>query len=293
VWSKEFSERLEEKVIEAVHLYSKDNYLLGYFVDNEMPWGNMRLFDAALECAGRDAWERMVRELMIDIPNFNAATGLSCNHWQEIRNIQTSDITQAVQPLINTFEEHYALQYFSTVRTILKRHDPHHLYLGCRFVRKPPHVGIIKAAGKYCDVLSVNCYSVTPAEDEFGYWHSVSNRPIMIGEFHLPLASERQLPPLYAAFTEEERQSAVFNFLQTWAMRSYSLGAHWYQHADQPLMGRPTDGENQTVGLVSITDDPHLDIEQAFTKASKLIYEWHSVRNVSTSVSGRHNIRFH
>lgn len=35
-----------------------------------------------------------------------------------------------------------------------------------------------------------------------------------------------------------------------------SVGAHWFQYADQPVTGRLLDGENSHIGLVGITDIP-------------------------------------
>ena len=173
------------------------------------------------------------------------------------------------------FAGHYAEVYFRTVRDTLKRHDPNHLYLGCRFVRRMPAPAICAAAGRYSDVVTVNCYDLLPRPEEFSAWHAATGRPIQIGEHHLPLRSERQLPPLYPAFTAEEREQCYEAFVRTWAEQPYSLGCHWFQHADQNATGRPCDGENQTVGFVDITDQPHPELIAAAMRATRAMYDWH------------------
>ncbi len=55
----------------------------------------------------------------------------------------------------------------------------------------------------------------------------------------------------------------------------FSLGSHWYQFVDQPLTGRGTNGENQVVGLVDITDQPHPELLRALEYVSRRIYDWH------------------
>jgi hypothetical protein len=176
---------------------------------------------------------------------------------------------------MRAFETHYAQTYFRLIARALKAQDPNHLYMGCRFVRMPPHAGIVAAAGRYADAMSVNCYAITPDRDAFTWWHETSGKPIVIGEHHLPLDSPRQLPPLYRNFTAEERRLYYVRFIQDWAKMPFSLGAHWFQHADQPLTGRVSDGENQLIGLVDITDEPHMDLVDAIREATAGMYAWH------------------
>lgn len=83
------------------------------------------------------------------------------------------------------------------------------------------------------------------------------------------------MPPIYPAFTAEERKDCYLDFLQRWAEFPYSVGAHWFQHTDQNCTGRPVDGENQTVGLVDITDSPHPELVEAAIHATRNMYKWH------------------
>jgi hypothetical protein len=171
----------------------------------------------------------------------------------------------------------YAEKYFSTISRLLKKHDPNHLYLGCRFVRMPPHESIVRMAGRYVDVLSVNCYALWPDRDAFTNWHKMSGgRPILLGEHHLAQWGPRQLPALYRCFTPAERHRYYQKFVREWARLPFSVGCHWFQYTDQPLTGRASNGENQIIGFVDITDQPHQELVKAAHAATSKIYRQHA-----------------
>jgi hypothetical protein len=150
------------------------------------------------------------------------------------------------------------------------------MYMGCRFVRKMPRPEIPRIAGRHCDVLSVNAYSLYPERGEFQAWHDAAGRPIVIGEHDLPLRSERQVLPVWRAFTAAERREFHEKYVREWATTPFSLGCHWFQFADQPLTGRSGNGENQPVGFVDITDRPHAELVASARECSERMYAWHA-----------------
>jgi len=214
-WERWFHGVCEKEV--APH--AGNPWILGWFVDNELPWNRMRV------PAGEDE---------------------------------------------GSYYRRYADTYFSKVTGILHQYAPNHLYLGCRFVRNPPPDHVMEAAGRYSQVVTVNCYAMEPDEALFQKWHTATGCPILIGEHHFPLLSERQLPPLYPAFTAAEREAAYAGYLKSWASQPYSLGAHWFQWVDQHPTGRG-DGENQTIGIVDLTDQPHRELIKVVQKTAKAL----------------------
>lgn len=279
-WEKAFDEYLE-----GIVSNQKDNpWLLGYFVDNEMPWGGVakKFLDCEPDAAIRTAFANWAEEHYEgDLATFNADFGWSLGAFGEAADKSPEDLPTdgKGEEACVAFAGYYAEHYFEKVNRLLKKHDPNHLYLGCRFVRRRPLDGICVAAGNHCDVVTVNCYSMIPDPEEFGAWHRSTGRPIQIGEHHLPLESERQRPPLYPAFTSDERRVGYERFLRVFSEQPYSLGAHWFQHADQNATGRPSDGENQTVGFVDITDRPHPDLVGAAMAVTRNMYQWHKDSN--------------
>lgn len=267
-----------DSVLTAAARYKNNPLLLGYFIDNEQGWGEMKLLDLLPDHAySRVEWVKMLQQRYQVIEQLNKAWESKFIDWNEIEKMTMNQIAPypKAQADLIMFEEHFAGQYFKTIAKTLKKYDPNHLYLGCRFTRvlKPKH--LLRQAGKYADVITVNVYSLVPIKADMEQWHQLTGRPLLIGEHHLPLSSERQLPPKYRCFSEDERRQWYPEYVKTWAEMPFSLGCHWYQFADQHITGRSTDGENQTVGLVDITDTPYRHMIESVRRAAENIYSWH------------------
>lgn len=277
VFAVEWRHAFEQAVKVEVAPYAGDPLCVGWFVDNELPWHNPQLLDAPPESALKREWVAMLQGRYESLADFNRVWRRDFDEWSEAARIRQADVPPegAMRDDEQALVRHFAEVYFSTVREVLRRHAPHHLYLGCRFVRNAPARQIVAAAGRYCDVVTVNCYAWEPTREQFGAWYRDCGRPILIGEHHVSLESPRQLPPLWEAFPPEQRERYYANFVETWARQPYALGCHYFQHADQPPTGRG-DGENQTIGLVDITDQPHPDLDRALRASLPHIYEWHA-----------------
>jgi len=252
--------------------------LLGYFVDNEQGWGKGD-FSGFLEnlpdsSFSRKIWQHNLQKKYQSIEKLNRQNHTSFSSWDEVKLLKNKNLFPLLLADIVAFETAFAEQYFKVVSSKLKKYDPNHLYLGCRFTRQLKPIHIMRTAGKYCDVITVNVY--TFVQQDLETWYKYTQKPILIGEHHVPLASERQFPPNYKCLSENDRKAFYLNYVERWAKMPFSLGCHWYQFADQHLTGRSTDGECQTVGLVDITDQPHRHMIESVNAASSKIYEWHS-----------------
>jgi hypothetical protein len=259
--------------------WKEDPLLVGYFVDNEMHWDQpMLLENASGESALRRHWESLLKQRYTDLVDLNNKWGTKLSNWSEARTI-SSDFPRTKQFERDRLklEEDFAEAYFQKIAQTLAKHDPNHLYLGCRFTHKLKPLHVIESAGRWCDLISVNVYSYQPLKAQMEAWHKLSGgRPLLIGEHHVPLDSKRQLPPKYPNFTAEERYQYYINYVKTWAEMPFAVGCHWYQFKDQPLTGRgAVGGENQTVGLVDITDQPHKELVEAIRAVSQQVYQWH------------------
>ena len=279
----------DAQVAEAAVPERGNPWLIGYFVDNEAHWQSMDLLEAPEEAALRDAWVSFARSRAGGIAAFNALFGTSFRDWAGVRGMRAAAVP-GIGPgrrILQAFEVEYAETYFSAVRRVLRKHDPDHLYLGCRFLRAMPRKEIVRAAGRHCDVVSTNCYSLYPEPETYRRWHDASGRPLLIGEHHLPGLSPRQIPPVYRAFTPAQRHAYYVEFVEKWAAQPYALGCHWFQFADQPLTGRASNGECDSIGFVDITDQPHEELVRAARVAASRIYEWHSRSRRKNRTEGR------
>ncbi len=254
-------------------------WLIGYFVDNEASWRNPRLLSCEPGLPLRGRWLAFCRERFDTPQSAGDAFAVPCETWDDVRNLSDEQIahTGPGRDAMDDFEALFAEQYFSTVARLLRKHDPNHLYLGCRFTKVAPAAGVLQACGRHVDVCSVNCYTYPPPKDNFDFYHAQTGRPVIIGEFHFPLSSARQLPPLWRCYTPQERYDWATGYFRWFAERPYALGCHWFQHADQPITGRWSNGESQPIGLVDITDQPHDEMVRVFRTAAEHAPRWHAI----------------
>lgn len=260
--------------------FQREKLLVGYFVDNEQHWGNLSLLkNAGPASYTRRHWLHMLQHQYPSLEALNQSWDSQYTSWDEIYQMEAfqGNLPDRFEQDYIALETAFAGQYFKTIASTLKKYDPNHLYLGCRFTKKIKPAHIVAMAGKYSDVITVNVYDYAPNAENMDAWHSLSGgKPILIGEHHTPLLSARQLPPHYKAFTAAERKAYFVNYVKTWAQKPYALGSHWYQYTDQELTGRVGNGENQIIGLVDITDQPHRELVEAAMEISRNLFEWHA-----------------
>lgn len=79
-----------------------------------------------------------------------------------------------------------ATQYFKTVNTVLKKHDPNHLYLGSRLhAAAKNNRYIFEGAAAYVDLVSINYYGYwEPKSTHLSDWCNWGDRPFFITEFY-------------------------------------------------------------------------------------------------------------
>ena len=281
IWAK----RLDAEVARAAERYRSDPWVIGYFSDNEMAWLDLiggGLIDGPADGAARAEFVHQMRRFYRDdLAAFNRDWKTTCADWSALTAITKAQVPREGSGLeaMTVFAADYSERYFATVRSTLKRHDPDHIYLGCRFVRTAPHAVICAAAGRHCDVVSINSYALTPSPEQFGAWYrAVGERPLQLGEFNLPLRSPYMVAPGWPALTAEERSSNWPEFVRRWVDQPWSVGSHFFQLLDMPGTGRPFgDSGNGADSLIDITDTPHPDVVEPMRVIGENIYAWRGV----------------
>ena len=168
--------------------------------------------------------------------------------------------------------------YYRSVNEEIKKVAPNKLYLGSRLdfhdwsgTGTQTEVTIVRAAAKYCDIVSFNRYQFT-ANDLI--MPSDVDKPIIIGEFHWG-ALDRGLPHtgLRSVGNQEQRGRAYEYYITTALDNPNMVGAHWFQYVDQPYTGR-SDGENYQIGFVDVCDKPYPEITGASRQVNYSLYEY-------------------
>jgi hypothetical protein len=264
-FAPEFTAGLDEKLA-ALAPWRDDPWLLGVFIDNELPWvEGTPAHSAAAAALGlpvsapiKAALLTRLRSTHQSIDAVNAAFGTRFTSWEEAgAPWKFAASAEAIADL----DAFVAEQYFRTCREAMRRHLPGTLYLGCRFhVYNRP---AIRAAGRYCDVVTFNIYAYHPSERAADELATEMGFPVMIGEFHFG-ATDRGMfhPGLRKAENQRDRADKYTAYLTEAAAAPWCVGAHWFQYLDQALTGR-SDGENYNIGFVNATDDAYPELAQA------------------------------
>jgi len=273
--------------------YASDPRLIGFFTDNELRWRadfsqpSRAWFDEFMTldagAAGKKATvDFLARHYGRDPAAFNAEWGQQLGSFDELLTV--TELLPGVSEgrpyeLKRLFVREVAAEYFRTVHDAIRAVDAHHLILGCRLVSilTPPEV--LQAAGDWVDVLSVNNYEFVagvpelmhsllgpfaPATDFLREFHALTGKPIIVSEFGFRAtdsglrSSEPFFYPKYS--TQKERADALEAYVRDAYEHPYVLGLHWWRHFDDPVEGRPSDGENNNWGLVDAADVPYAEV---------------------------------
>lgn len=263
VFHPEFEEFAEERA-KGLTKYKNDKNLLGIFSDNEMP-------------IVPDALDRHLTLLKKDDPGFIAA-------WSWFRGRKGSNVTldNITDKDRDAFIEFYLDRYFSIVSKAIRENDPNHLYLGCRYNQEQEELispGAFRAAGKYCDVVSINHYRKWEPDPELlNKWGKWSGKPYIVTEWYVKGADTKMQNKTGAGWivkTQKDRGFFYQNFTLSLIQSPYCVGWHWYKYQDNDPQDATTDKSNKdsNKGIVNIFFEPYIEVLQEMKTINENIYE--------------------
>jgi len=254
------------------------SYLIGYFVDNELPWGNGEALNykdyyalsvnaLALNFQKSPAKQAFINMLYQayegNIARLNASWGTSISSWEVLKDPFSelpATANAALTADLSMFLRRFADLYFGTVKKALKAYDPNHLYCGCRFSRRDRAAEVIASCASYADVVSFNHYGYHVSDFLKKEFKSATNKPVILSEFHF---GSHDRGPAWAgladAGSETNRGYWYSQYVSELASLPNVIGCDYYQYLDEPTSGERYDGANGHIGFVSIADVPFLD----------------------------------
>jgi hypothetical protein len=250
-----------------------DPYCIGYFVDNELGWGDeLSLAKATLasppEQAAKLAFLTDLQAKYETIDKLNAAWKTAHASWEALRESRTPPDDKQAREDLASFYTRVAEEYFRIARDVVKQVAPHNLYLGCRFAWVNDRGA--QAAAKYCDVIGYNLYQDTV--DSFRLPKGI-DMPAIVGEFHFGALDRGMFHTGLRPTASQQARAAAYRSYVTGALRNPCLvGTHWFQYSDQATTGRG-DGENYQIGLVDICDNPYPETIQAVREVGQQMYK--------------------
>ena len=251
VYAPDFLKKLDEAMMGSISKYKDNPWLIGYFVGNEPAWlgEEVRLCDIILN--GDD------KPIKTELKKV-----LEKGDNPEVRK----------EFIYNTFRT-----FLSAVKTAQKKYDPNHLNLGIRFGNVS---GIDERILRICkesfDVLSFNCYDLNPRKEMLDRALSITDLPMIIGEYHFGTVDRGYAQSLWQVDSQTERGVAYRYYTEQGYSHPGLIGTAYFQWCDQDLTGRRNDGENYNCGLVDVTDRPYKEQVEAMSETAKRLYEVHS-----------------
>jgi len=274
VFDPNFRRVLAERLVSEKGKTTGDPWCVGFFVDNELSWGDEVSLSLAALISPPDqpAKKVFVEDLKAEyktVDRLNAAWGTAYATWEALlQGRQAPDKNKAREDLA-AFYTKTAETYFRTIREELKKVAPDQLYMGCRFAWVNDRAA--RAAAKFCDIVSYNRYEYSVAEHRLP---DGIDKPVIIGEFHFGALDRGMFHPGLKNTANQQDRAATYKSYVLGALRNqYIVGTHWFQYRDQATTGRG-DGENYQIGFVDICDNPYPEIVQACREVGYNMYDY-------------------
>ena len=252
----------------------EDPWCLGFFVDNEISWGNeTHMAEVVLKCPETQmAKKRFLSDLKakyVTVGALNKAWDSSFASWDALlRNRDAIQTTDRNKEDFLAFNRSLIQEYYRNIRSAFDALAPGVLYMGCRFSGYTPD--LVKIGAEYCDVISYNRYAFTT---ESVTLPEGVDKPVIIGEFHFG-AMDRGMfhGSLIDVETQEKRGEAYVRYVESALRHPQIIGVHWHQYSDQATTGR-FDGEDFQVGLTNVCDTPYPETVKGIRDIGYRLYD--------------------
>lgn len=253
-----------EKAIAPIAKYANDKSLLGYFTDNELPWKN-------------DALDRHLQYLGKEESGYIAA-----KKWLDERKGKDASLADINDADRLAFTGFYLETYLKKVTTAIRKFDPNHLYLGCRFNQEKEELQnpeMFKVLGKYADIISINHYRKwEPVQSIMANWTNWSGRPFIITEWYTK-GEDSGLPNKTGAgwnvLTQADRGYFYQNFTIELLKSKACVGWHWFTYQDNDPLNLKTDPSNRdsNKGIVNSNFEPYKPLMENMKMLNDHVYE--------------------
>ncbi|MBY0311625.1 MAG: hypothetical protein K2W85_06115 [Phycisphaerales bacterium] len=278
----------------AIAKIPKDADLLGVFLDNEMPWygksgwddiATYTLLEQALELPAKDdrrvAAMKFLASRHSSVESFAKAYEVDIKSWDQITaELFKMNTTAAAMQDRTAFTAMLAEKFYETTTRIVREELPGTLILGTRIPGNAPDA-VIRACGKYCDVMSLNEYRAEPSASEHSltrFW-LLGGKPIMHTEYSWRAKENASGNPNTRGAgsvvqTQADRGRNYQSIVSDIATVPYVIGSHWFEFADQSPQGR-FDGEDSNYGVVSLNNKPYVELLSAMRETNARVHKLH------------------
>jgi len=247
VYAPDFEQKVKAAAASQCGPRKADPWLIGSFIANEPPW------------PGR---ESEIVSAILEAP--------PCPVQAEAKKFLADGDTPDRR---REFVNRAVARFIDTVNAAIKEADPNHLNLGLRFGSTPTEAMLRTCHG--FDVFSMNSYGYQVNAQRLDAAVRVTQKPVLIGEFHFGCPERGLAAGLDQTKNQEERGVAYRYYMENAAANPALIGVHWFEWCDEPNTGR-TDGENYNIGMVDVTDRPYAELVEAMKATHQRLLAVHS-----------------
>ena len=238
--------------------FKDDHCLFGYFSDNELPFSNGNL------------------TAYLTLKYENDPARVTAEKWLKEKGLLRENITNKEK---SEFAGFVADKYFSIVSKAIRKSDPNHMYLGSRVhwdVKFNPD--IMMAAGKYCDVVSINYYTVwSPEKEHLENWAKWTNRPFIITEFYTKGMDSGLANTTGAGWnvrSQKDRGYSYQDFCLALLESKSCVGWHYFKYQDNDPTAKNQGSSNidSNKGIVNNDYKFYTDMTNEMKQLNKQVY---------------------
>ena len=257
VFDPEFEAFCDEHARQLVRM-KDDPTIVGYFSDNELPFGKKNL------------------EGYLSLPDPDDPGRRAAEEWMKKRGITRDGITDEDRI---AFAGVVAERYYSIVSRAIRRYDPNHMYLGSRLHGAGKFLQpVIEAAGRHCDVVSINYYGHwTPSPKYMKRWGEWAGKPFIITEFYTKAMDSgltNETGAGYTVRTQADRGRAYQHFTLGLLESGNCVGWHWFKYQDNDPTAKGVDPSNlnSNKGLVNNDYEPYTPLASMMKAVNTQVY---------------------
>ncbi|WP_430814946.1 hypothetical protein [Carboxylicivirga sp. RSCT41] len=280
VFDARWKANLEVKIRAKAALVKDDPYFFGFFINNEIHWGNpnslvMHSLEKGADCAGKKEYIKLLQQELKDINSFNELTGATFDSWDDLLTGKVKAGTLKIAGLKEYNIKHYTSMcelYFKITKEFIDKYAPNKMYIGCRWHGNHKNKINTTISAKYLDILTFNAYE---NEVEFyPYPAQDIDKPFIISEFNFgALDAGKFFTGLGYASDQRNRGEKYRNFVEGALRNPRCVGAHWFMWANSTTAGRGN-GENANCGLVSMTDQIYYELIAYIRETTYRMYRY-------------------
>jgi len=228
-----FADHIMEYARREIPQFAGDPFVLGIFSDNELDFSSKRIHILGNILKVGDDKNPAKRAAM----DYMRARGLepTAAAFEALPSKAEKDAVNA------GFAGQIAERYYKACRDAIKAADPDVIYLGSRLHGTPKYIkDVMEAAGRHCDIISINYYSRWDVELETAVkdWFEWADKPFMVTEFYAMAEDSGAANDSGAGFvvrTQTDRGCFYHHFCLGLLEAKNCVGWDWFRYQDDDI----------------------------------------------------------